>query len=185
MKTVYLIRHAHSVYTPDERSRPLSDAGKADAWRVADLLEQEEIGEIWSSPYLRSVQTVEKLAERIGQPIRLQEGFRERLLSDGPVGDFEDSVRRLWDEPEHALPGGESNRMATIRGMEALRGVLASSRSSRIAVGTHGNIMAMMMNALDGSFGYEFWRGLEMPDIYKLSFGKEGRYKGAKRIWSR
>ncbi|ASS65092.1 MULTISPECIES: histidine phosphatase family protein [unclassified Paenibacillus] len=185
MKTVYLIRHAHSVYTPDERGRPLSDAGKMDAGRVADLLEHEEIAEIWSSPYRRSVQTVEKLASRLAQPIRLQEGFKERLLSEAPVRDFEASVKRLWEEPEHALPGGESNRMATLRGMEALRGVLESSRSSRIAVGTHGNIMAMMMNALDGSFGYEFWRGLEMPDIYKLSFGTEGRYKGAERIWSR
>ncbi|MGU3470345.1 histidine phosphatase family protein [Paenibacillus sp. D51F] len=185
MKSIYLIRHAHSVYTPDERSRPLSDAGKMDAGRVADLLEHEEIAEIWSSPYLRSVQTVEKLAERIGQPIRLKEGFRERLLSDVPVRDFGASVKRLWDEPEHAFPGGESNRMATLRGMEALRGVLESSSSNRIAVGTHGNIMAMMMNALDGSCGYEFWRGLEMPDIYKLSFGTEGRYKGAERIWSR
>ena len=37
MTTLYLVRHAHAVWTPEE-NRPLSDRGRQDALRVADLL---------------------------------------------------------------------------------------------------------------------------------------------------
>lgn len=33
---LYLVRHAHSVYTPDERNRPLSERGCLDAKKVSN-----------------------------------------------------------------------------------------------------------------------------------------------------
>ncbi|MNC81660.1 hypothetical protein D3C75_1348610 [compost metagenome] len=41
-------------------------------------------------------------------------------------------------------------------------------------IGTHGNIMILMMNYFDKKFDFAAWQQLDMPDIYKLSFaGKE------------
>jgi len=92
MTNLYFVRHAHSVYSPDERNRPLSERGHQDAARVGELLEPEHIHVLLSSPYKRAVQTIEGLADRIGSGIILEEDFRERLLSEQPVDDFEHAI---------------------------------------------------------------------------------------------
>lgn len=37
-------------------------------------------------------------------------------------------------------------------------------------IGTHGNLMVLIMNYLDSKYDITFWKGLQMPDIYKLTF---------------
>ena len=51
-----------------------------------------------------------------------------------------------------------------------------------IVIGTHGNIMVLIMNHYDKKYDYEFWGNLSMPDIYKLSFENKKLVK-IKRIW--
>ena len=62
---LFLVRHAHSDYGPDEM-RALSESGQRAAQRVADLLEDRGVAVIVSSPYTRAVQTVQPLADRLG-----------------------------------------------------------------------------------------------------------------------
>ena len=52
-----------------------------------------------------------------------------------------------------------------------------------IVIGTHGNIMVLMMNYFDSIYDYDFWRNLSMPDVYKLSF-KDNVFIGSERIWN-
>lgn len=49
MHTIYLVRHAHSPYTPDEWGRPLSENGFEDAKRVADFLDTVHVDRFISS----------------------------------------------------------------------------------------------------------------------------------------
>ncbi len=63
-----------------------------------------------------------------------------------------------------------------------LHKVLEQYEGENIAVGTHGNIMVLIMNALDKRFDFTFWGQLEMPDIYKLSFDGQ-QLIGVTRIW--
>ncbi|MCD4542101.1 hypothetical protein LQV58_28860, partial [Klebsiella pneumoniae subsp. pneumoniae] len=51
-----------------------------------------------------------------------------------------------------------------------------------VVVGTHGNIMVLMMNYFDEQYDFEFWKKLAMPDIYKLSFQKK-TLVNCIRIW--
>lgn len=78
---IYFVRHAHSVYTPDELGRPLSERGIQDADKVTNLLKTENIEVVLSSPYKRAFQTVEGTAEHIDEPIKVVEDFKERELS--------------------------------------------------------------------------------------------------------
>lgn len=167
---LYFIRHAHSVYTPDERERPLSESGYADAQHVKEVLENERISRVLSSPYKRAVQTVEPLARSVGSGIELMEGFRERQLSEGPVDDFAAAIAKVWSDEDYAFQGGESNREAKARGVAAALEVLERYPGERIAIGTHGNLMVLVMNHFDSRYGVEFWRELAMPDIYCLRF---------------
>ncbi|HBQ75403.1 MAG TPA: histidine phosphatase family protein, partial [Exiguobacterium sp.] len=62
MTTLYFVRHAHSTYSPDERARPLSGAGQADARRLLETFQGIPIDRFYSSPYRRAIETVAPLA---------------------------------------------------------------------------------------------------------------------------
>lgn len=65
-----LVRHAHAgtkeQWRGDDRLRPLSDRGRAEAGALVDLLVAYQPAQVMSSPALRCVQTVEPLAQRLG-----------------------------------------------------------------------------------------------------------------------
>lgn len=82
---IYLVRHAHSTYTPDERKRPLSQKGFIVTEKVTEMLQGENIDLVVSSPYMRAIQTVEGIAEYIKKEIIIEEGFKERILAGKPV----------------------------------------------------------------------------------------------------
>ncbi|MEK3712799.1 histidine phosphatase family protein [Paenibacillus sp. FSL R7-0333] len=180
--TLYFVRHAHSTYSTDELNRPLSEKGRADARRVTRLLLHENINILISSPYKRAIQTIEGLEEPLNAKIIIEDDFRERVLSSDPVPDFGQAISKVWEDFSFAWPGGESNLVAQNRGVQALYKVLQQYKGNSIAIGTHGNMMVLIMNALDKRYDYSFWKQLEMPDIYKLSF-HEDKLVGVQRIW--
>ncbi|MCK0473179.1 histidine phosphatase family protein [Halalkalibacter sp. APA_J-10(15)] len=181
---LYFVRHAHSTYTPEELTRPLSSKGLADAKSISSILEKENIDIIMSSPYKRAVQTVEGIAQCIGKEIVIEDGFKERNLSAQPVEDFHVAITKVWEEPTFSWEGGESNIVAQKRGVKAMLKVLETYEGKNIVVGTHGNIMVLMMNYFDEQYGFHFWEGLDMPDIYKLTFDKKN-LREVERIWHR
>ncbi|ETT50283.1 phosphoglycerate mutase [Paenibacillus sp. FSL R7-269] len=180
--TLYFVRHAHSTYSTDELNRPLSEDGRADAQRVTRLLLHENINILISSPYKRAIQTIEGLEKPLRTRIVIEDDFKERILSSEPVPDFGQAISKVWEDFSFAWPGGESNLVAQKRGVQALYKVLQQYKGNSIAIGTHGNMMVLIMNALDKRYDYSFWKQLEMPDIYKLSF-VENKLVSVQRIW--
>ncbi|QJD78432.1 SixA phosphatase family protein [Spirosoma rhododendri] len=65
--TVYLVRHAEKVDESD--STDLSIAGKARAVALADTLVNKHVDLILTTPYRRTRQTAEPLAQRLNLPI--------------------------------------------------------------------------------------------------------------------
>ena len=51
-------------------------------------------------------------------------------------------------------------------------------------VATHGNLLALILNGLDSAFGYDFWRQLSFPDVYRLEFEGTALTR-VERIWDR
>ncbi|WP_106497936.1 histidine phosphatase family protein [Lentibacillus sp. Marseille-P4043] len=179
---LYLVRHAHSTYTPDELGRPLSDRGFADALTVTKLLSAEKIDTVYSSPYKRAMQTVEGIAEYSGKEIKIENAFRERILSEKPVEDFKAAITRVWGDFDFHWQGGESNRFSQNRGVKAVMQLLDKHVGENIVIGTHGNLMVLMMNYFDDKYGFDFWKDLGMPDIYRLSFDGK-KFIDVKWIW--
>ncbi|WP_141546952.1 histidine phosphatase family protein [Bacillus sp. AFS053548] len=183
MTNLYLVRHAHSTYTPDELGRPLSKRGFTDAINVTKLLINEKIDYVISSPYKRAIQTVQEIAKSSNLDIIIEEDFKERLLSLEPVGDFEKEIREVWMDFKRSLNGGESNYTAQKRGIEAINKLLVNYSGKNIVIGTHGNLMVLIMNYFDQKYDFNFWNELAMPDIYKLTFEGKSLVK-VKRIWN-
>ena len=66
MRTFYVVRHAKAGsrgnWTGDDRLRPLTKKGQKQAEEMVGLFESFPIKSIFSSPYLRCMQTVEPLS---------------------------------------------------------------------------------------------------------------------------
>jgi broad specificity phosphatase PhoE len=164
---LYLVRHAHSEYSPDEM-RGLSAAGQPNARRVADLLEHAGISRIVSSPYTRAIQTVQPLAERLGISIEIEADLRERLLCTEVLDEFHGPLERVWRDFEFAYPGGESSAAAQTRVRKAIERILDHSEGHSVAVASHGNALALFLRTLDASIDFEFWRRMSTPDVYAV-----------------
>lgn len=166
LTTLYVVRHAHTIYTSDERNRTLSEKGYIDAKIVQALLADEKIDTYISSPYRRAWETIMHDASIAVMDERL----RERQVAADRVKDFQGAMDRLWSQEEYHFPGGESNKDARARGVDAFQDILASYPGKRVAIGTHGNLMALTMGHYDIQFDYTFWKQLPMPAIWKLTF---------------
>jgi 2,3-bisphosphoglycerate-dependent phosphoglycerate mutase len=181
MTTLYFVRHAHSPWIPNrEAERPLSERGHRNAERVAAVLADEKIDAVVSSPFAPTRQTVRPVADDHGVKIAEDEGFRERQLTDGPVetiGEtFESAIERVWSDWSFAWPDGESNDDAQTRGLAAVERTTDRHAGESVVVGTHGNLLTLVLNAYDERFGVEFWRtDLTMPDVYEVAFSDGNR----------
>ena len=78
---IAFVRHAHagsrSAWTEDDRDRPLSEKGRAQAKSLVSLLHSSSVTALISSPYLRCIQTLEPLAEASGIPVTLEDRLAE------------------------------------------------------------------------------------------------------------
>lgn len=182
MTNLYFVRHAHSIYTPNELERPLSTQGLAGAEKVTKILKGKNINRVISSPYKRALQTVEGIANFIGGKVEIMESFKERTLSEKPVKDFKLAITKVWEDDSFSWEGGETNLHAQGRGVKAVHDVLEKYDGENIVIGTHGNIMVLIMNYFNKQYDFRFWQELTMPDIYKLTF-YENRLVNVNRIW--
>ncbi len=79
--TIFLTRHAHagkrSEWTAEDRLRPLSKRGKAQADALTRVVGDLVVGQIISSPYVRCMQTVEPLAQKFELTVQSSEALAE------------------------------------------------------------------------------------------------------------
>ncbi|WP_291653829.1 histidine phosphatase family protein [Clostridium sp.] len=153
---IYLVRHAHSKYNLDELNRPLSEEGINESKKVVDLLIDKNITKIISSPYKRARQTVEKLERHFKLNIIINDKFRERNISNGYIDDFDKVISKYWRDFNFALYGGESSNSAQSRGVGELKNLLKKYKGENIVIGTHGNIMVLIMNYYNKKYNYYF-----------------------------
>jgi len=181
MTTIYLVRHAHAEWSPDE-NRPLSERGRASAVILGELLSTSPIRAIYSSSARRALETVELLAHRLQlEPVKVAD-LRERELLVKAEMDFETVVKAAWLAPESASVGSESNVMAQARGLAAIRKIVDEQAGGHSVVATHGNLLALILNGLKPTFGFEFWRALTFPDVYELRF-QRASLVNVRRLW--
>lgn len=170
LTNLYLVRHAHSIYTADEWKRPLSERGFRDARYVTKLLQYQKMDHIISSPYQRAIQTVQGVADYYDKGIEIIDEFKERKLAENAVTDFQVAMTKVWNDWQFSWGGGESNAFAQQRGIRATYHILGKYSGKNIVIGTHGNIMVLIMNYFDARYDFHFWRALQMPDVYQLTF---------------
>lgn len=78
---LYLVRHAKAgsrrEWDGPDPARPLSSKGRRQAEGLVHLLADRPVRRVLSSPYVRCVQTVEPLAQKLGLPVEETEALAE------------------------------------------------------------------------------------------------------------
>ncbi|WMM25464.1 histidine phosphatase family protein [Tissierella sp. MB52-C2] len=170
---IYLVRHAEVDYIPDEYSRPLSEKGSKDVLRLTELFKEYYISRVISSPYLRAINTIRGIAENRGVTIEIVDDFRERKIANRPVEDFIFFTKQQWNDFDYYLEDGENLNEVQARGINALKNIIEKYSGENIVIGTHGTILAAILNFFDKKYNYDFWKSMKMPDVFKLQF-KDG-----------
>ena len=173
---LYLIRHAESAPSRDiaEPEWPLSSEGVSQAARLAAAFDGTEVHAVFSSPYRRAIDTITPLAIRKGLGVEIVPELRERKLAGAPVPDWQSAVKQSWEDPDLALPGGESNRACQRRVLDAVMRLSTGHAGRTLAISSHGNALGLLLNAIDPSFGYEHWRSMKNPNVFRV-LHREGR----------
>jgi 2,3-bisphosphoglycerate-dependent phosphoglycerate mutase len=188
MKTyIYFIRHAISPFSLDnELNRGLSVQGKADSIKAAELLRNEGIDIIVSSTFARAIETVKPLADLLNKEIIQYEELVERPIASLKYEISEEeillAIERSFTDIDYCMPEGETTRQAQDRAVPVIKKLLTNNKGKKIAIGTHGNIMTIILNYFDKQYGDDFWKQTSKPDIYKLEF-VETELKNVERLW--
>ena len=168
VKQVYVIRHCAAE--GQERDAPLTRAGHAQAEQLAEHLMDLGIGSVISSPFLRARQSIRPFLDRSGLSFSTDDRLTERVLSAAPMDDWMEKLKHSFADPGVSFEEGESGKEAATR----VRSVLDElPKGSCTALVTHGNLVALLINDFDRQFGFEQWRRLTNPDVYRISIGSK------------
>jgi broad specificity phosphatase PhoE len=87
----------------------LSEEGRGRCVALADHLARFEPSTIYASAEPKATETAKIVSEKIGVGLRVFEGLEEHHREDAPFfqdpGDFDDAVRRLFDNPNELVYG--------------------------------------------------------------------------------
>ena len=167
---VLLVRHCETSGQAPEA--PLTAAGAAQALRLAERLSSFPIDHLVCSPYLRALATIRPFADRAGLDVQIDERLAEHRLSPEPMERWRDVVRRSFEEPDFAVPRGESARQTLVRGWAAIESVLDGAHQLPLVV-SHGHLLGLVLHSVDPAFGYAGWASLRNPDVYLLERNRD------------
>ncbi|MBM7635811.1 histidine phosphatase family protein [Streptococcus saliviloxodontae] len=174
---LYFVRHADPNYdNHNDYERELSAKGLLDRHLVSDFLKDKPITAVFSSPYVRAVETIRPFAESRRLSIQVDDDFRERRITDQWIADFKSFSEQQWQDFSYKLEGGESLSEVQERNIRALERLLVDFAGQELVIGSHGTALSTIIHYFDPSFSYvdfEKIKGL-MPWLVCLTF--EGQH---------
>ncbi|MET0622481.1 MAG: histidine phosphatase family protein [Pyrinomonadaceae bacterium] len=177
-KIIYLVRHAKA--TGQAADAPLTCEGIDQAEALSEFLLGAGIGQIVSSPFVRALRSIKPLSIRLNIEIKLDERLIEAALSTIDYSDWLDKLRGTFSDLELSFEGGESSQAATERAIAAINDALLLDTAPTVVV-THGRLLTLMLKHFDSKYGFEEWRNLTTPDVFRIVI-KENESQ-VDRIW--
>lgn len=168
-----LIRHGESEPARLDAPAPLADGqadpdldvrGRQEAERVADRLEAEEVSAIYVSSLRRTAQTAAPLAARFAIEPGVEPDLREVHLGEWEGATFRIRVaerdplamRMLEEQRWDMIPGAENQDALLKRVRQGLERIAAAHTDQRVAVFTHGGVIAIVLQLATGCAPFAF-----------------------------
>lgn len=143
---------------------PLDPRGHEEAERVAERLGRERLSAIYVTPLRRTAQTAAPLAERLGVEPRVEPGLCEVHLGEWEGALFRARMREghptarrvLTEERWDVIPGAETMEAFEARIRAGITRIAEAHPDERVAVFTHGGVIAMIAGAATGGRTFAF-----------------------------
>ncbi|WP_341932269.1 histidine phosphatase family protein [Streptococcus pluranimalium] len=171
-QTIYLIRHAEPNYNNhQDDERELTAKGLQDCQLLLDYFKDITIDRIYSSPFKRTLQTIDELAKEKSFPIQIKENFRERKIDDVWIDDFNTFSQRQWQDFNYKLAKGESLQEVQDRNIQQLQEIPKEQETS-IIISSHGTAISTILNYYDHQFAFDNFQAIKqlMPFLATLLF---------------
>lgn len=172
---LYLIRHGRTRRDgPDSQAWPLSSAGEAEAARLVGAAFWSSVTAIYSSPELKALQTIRRVAERYALAVNVEEGLREVRRPPVWVVDYESVVRGFFERPEAPPDGWESAAAATARLTASITAIITRAPGAAVALCGHGLAWTLYVSTLDGApvQAFELWRSIGFGQVAVVEEGQ-------------
>jgi broad specificity phosphatase PhoE len=162
-----LIRHAAPEIDP---ARPpaawrLSDAGRAAAERLrAEVL----VAAVVSSPEPKALETAAALDASLEIDPRLREHDRAGVPHFATQAEFVAAVESGFATPREVVFGVESYDAAHARFAAAVDAAIAAHPGERVALVSHGTVIALYAARATDADPVALWRGLGLPHVIEL-----------------
>ena len=156
MKTIYFIRHSKPIDVNNDfndeslqeknEKRILSIEGEQIAFNWFNNDEFNDIGEVYSSNYVRAIGTSKYLADENNTKVVIVPEFGERNIGIKSWDEYPSNFEiHQFNDNNYKLKNGESLNEVREREFRALINILNSSKSNRIAIVFHSTAMMTLL----------------------------------------
>ncbi len=152
--TIIAVRHGQTEWNvrrleQGQLDSPLTELGRRQAAALAEALADQGIQAIYSSDLGRARQTADTIAARLGLPVHDEPRLRElglgilegRTLADFASDHPAEAAALEANDPDYALPGGESFRQCYTRAVACVQEIAAAHPGGVALVVTHGGVL--------------------------------------------
>jgi probable phosphomutase (TIGR03848 family) len=148
-----LIRHGENDWVGSNRLAGrtpgvhLNDKGVQQAQALADLLSEQPIQAVFSSPLDRCMETATPLAQRLGLPVMSEEGVIEVDYGEWRGQNLKDLVKEpAWKMVQHypssfRFPNGETLQEVQHRAVATLNQIHQTYANQTVAIFSHGDVI--------------------------------------------
>lgn len=157
---VVAVRHGETVWNAEMRMQgqldtALSGRGRWQAARVAEALEGEGIEAVFASDLARAFDTASAIADRLGLPVVVDTGLRERsfgIFQGSTYAEIDarwpaEALRWRRHDPDFGPEQGETLRDFYSRAVETASRIAAGQPGRTIALVTHGGVLDCLYRA--------------------------------------
>lgn len=154
---VLLIRHGENDWVGTDRLAGrspgvhLNDKGRQQAQELAQLLHEQPIAAIYSSPLDRCVQTAQPLADALSLPVTVEPGVLEVDYGGWQAGHLKELAKLPeWHLVQHypstfRFPQGETLREVQSRALSAIERIRDAHPNQVVAIFSHGDVIRTTM----------------------------------------
>lgn len=143
MTIFYLIRHGEKK--KDIGNPGLSDVGKHQAQKTAQYLLQFPITALYASPFARTRETAQHIADLLSLDITIDPNLKERMnWGDVPGQTFEEFIKewvKASQDPKFKPQVGDSSEGAAKRLEKTVKNLSIKHKDEHIVLVTHGGII--------------------------------------------
>ena len=173
MRKFILIRHGKAEMQGEDHLRKLDEDGLIQSKSLCEKLIKmlSKKVRIHSSPFVRAVNTIKPLAERLGKKVIECDELKEIETGKSEKYTKHEIIKKMWEDENFKTNNGVS-QLENYKKIEPfISSLFNDSTDEDMVIVTHGNLLGIILkNYFKKEFGFDDWKIMSMPDLYELNF---------------